>query len=143
MNGLNVFGLTLLVLVLLFMLLRVERRAVWLVLLLLVAPAVVAVWRWASVGGHMGEAGVALSIALPLTVVWWLAFGRRMPRPNSDVIKVWGQEKLPKVKPDEARALKSENAQLREHNEQLEAELRRLKSGHNGGHPPSNSPGPN
>ena len=143
MNGLNVFGLTLLALVLVFMLLRVERRALWLVLLLLVAPAVVVVWRWASVGGHMGEAGVALAIALPLTVVWWLAFGRRMPRPNSDVIKVWGQEKLHKVKPDEARALKSENAQLREQNEQLEAELRRLKSGHNGGHPPSSSPGQN
>jgi uncharacterized membrane protein YfbV (UPF0208 family) len=143
MNGLNVFGLTLLVLVLLFVLLRVERRALWLVLVLLVLPSIVVVWRWASVGGHLGEAGVALAIALPLTAVWWLAFGRRMPRPTSDSIKVWGQEKLPKVKPDEARALKSENAQLREQNEQLEAELRQLKGGSNGGHPPATPPGTN
>ena len=27
--------------------------------------------------------------------------------------------------------------------EQLEAELRQLKSGHNGGHPPASTPGPN
>jgi type VI protein secretion system component VasK len=143
MNGLNIFGVTLLSLTLLFMLLRVERRVLWLVIVFLVLPAVYFVWRWASVGGHLGEAGVGLAIALALTAAWWLLLGRRSPRPNSDVIKVWGQEKLPKVKPDEARALKSENVQLREQNEQLEAELRRLKSGQNGGHPPAATPGPN
>ena len=143
MNGLNVFGLTLLDLVLFFALLRVERRALWLVLVLLVLPAVVVVYRWASVGGHLGEAGVGLALALALTGLWWLALGRRLARPSSDSIKVWGQEKLPKVKPDEARALISENAQLREQNEQLEAELRQLKSGSNGGHPPAPPPAPN
>lgn len=136
MNGLNVFGLTLLALVLMWVVLRVERRVVWLVLLLLVLPALVAVGRWASTGSHWGEAGLALAIALPVTAAWWVLIGRRLARPSSDVIKVWGQEKLPKVKPDEARALKSENAQLREQNEQLEAELRRLRSGHNGDRPP-------
>ena len=120
MNGLNVFGLTLLGLTLLFVLLRVERRALWLVVVLLVLPAAYFVWRWASAGGHLGEAGLGLAIALALTAAWWLAYGRRLPRPSSDSIKVWGQEKLPKIKPDEARALKSENAQLREQNEQLE-----------------------
>ena len=143
MNALNVFGLTVLDLALLFMLLRVERRALWVVVVLLVLPAGYFIWRWASVGGHLAEAGAGLGIALALTAAWWLAYGRRLPRPSSDSIKVWGQEKLPKVKPDEARALKSENAQLREQNEQLEAELRRLKSGKNGGHPPSATPGPN
>jgi type VI protein secretion system component VasK len=135
MNGLNVFGLTLLALVLMFIVLRVERRVVWVVLLLMVAPAVFVVARWASVGGHLGEAALALAIAVPLTAAWWLIIGRRLPRPNSDSIKVWGQEKPPKPKPEEARALKSENEQLREQNERLEAELRRLKSGHNGDRP--------
>jgi type VI protein secretion system component VasK len=136
-NGLNVFGLTLLALVLILVTLRIERRVLWLVLLLLVAPAAVAVGRWASLGGHWGETGLALAIAAALGAAWWLAVGRRLPRPNSDVIKVWGQEKPAKPKPEEARALKSENEQLRERNEQLEAELRRLKSGHNGDRPPS------
>jgi type VI protein secretion system component VasK len=135
MNGLNVFGLTLLALVLMFVVLRVERRAVWLVLLLLVAPAIGVVARWASVGGHLGEAELALAIALPLTALWWLLIGRRLPRPTSDSIKVWGQEKSPKPKPEEARALQSENAQLRAANERLEAELRGLKAGHDGDRP--------
>jgi type VI protein secretion system component VasK len=143
MNGLDLLGLTLLMLVLLFLLLRVERRALLLLLLLVVLPAAIALWRWASLGGHLPETGLALVISVALAVVWWVIFGRRLPRPNSDVIKVWGQEKLPKIKPDEARALKSENAQLREQNEQLEAELRQLKSGSNGGRPPVNPPGPN
>ena len=141
MNGLNVFGLTLLALVLIGVVLRVERRVVWLVLLLLVLPALLAVGRWASVGSHWSEAGLALAIALPVTAAWWVLIGRRMPRPNSDVIKVWGQEKTPKPKPEEARALKSENALLREQNERLEAELRRLRSGHNGDRPPDPPPG--
>ncbi len=135
MNGLNVLGLTLMALVLAFVTLRVERRVVWLVLLLLVLPAVVVVARWASVGGHWAETGLALAIALPLTAAWWLIVGRRIPRPNSDVIRVWGQEKAPRPKPEEARALSSENARLREQNERLEAELRRLRSGHNGDKP--------
>ena len=143
MNSLNIFGLTLLVLVVMFVLLRVERRGLWLVLLLLVAPAIVLVGGWASLGGHLAEVGLALVIALALTLVWWLAYGRRLTRASSDSIRVWGQEKLPKIKPDEARALKSENAQLREQNELLEAELRQLKTGTNGGHPPSNPLGPN
>ena len=143
MNSLNVFGLTLLALVVALILLRVERRGLWLVLLLIVAPAIVLVGGWASMGGHLGEVGVALVIAFSLTSVWWLAYGRRLPRASSESIRVWGQEKLPKIKPDEARALKSENAQLREQNEQLKTELRQLKTGANGGHPPSNPPEPN
>lgn len=136
MNGINIFGLTLLALVLMFIMLRVERRAVWLVLLLLVAPAIVAVARWASVGEHWGELALALAMAVPLTVAWWIIIGRRMPRPNSDNIKVWGQEKVPTPKPAEARALKTEVVELREQNERLEAELRHLRSGHNGDRPP-------
>src|SRR5258708_22765232 len=99
MNALNVFGLTLMALVLLFLLLRVERRALWLVLFLVVLPSILAFWPWAIVGGHLGEAGLALAIAPSLTAVWWLAFCLAMPRPNNDTTKDLRQEKLPNVKP--------------------------------------------
>ena len=135
MNSLNVFGLALAALVLIFLVLRVERRVLWLALLL-VAASLLVLARWASLGGHWGEALLALAIALPLTVAWWLIIGRRLPRPDSDNIKVFGQEKLPRPKPEETRALQSENDQLRQQNERLEVELRNLKGGHNGDRPP-------
>jgi type VI protein secretion system component VasK len=133
MNFLNVFGLTALALLLLFSLLRVERRVLWLVLLLLVAPAIIGVGRWASVGAHWPEVAVSLAIAVPVTVAWWLGIGRRLPAPTSDNIQVYGRDKPPKPKPEETAALRTEVNQLREETRRLEAELRRLKSGHNGG----------
>jgi type VI protein secretion system component VasK len=135
MNGLNVFGLTALTLLLMAMLLRVERRALWVVVVLLWLPAVLAVGRWASVGGHWGEVALALAIALPLTLVWWLAVGRRLPAPTSDNIKVIGRDKVVKPKPEEMAALRSEVEALQADKQRLEAELRQMKGGNNGGKP--------
>jgi hypothetical protein len=131
MNWLNVFGLTLLSLLLIFMSLRVERRALWLVLVLLVAPGIIAVGRWATVGGHWDDVAAGLGIAGLITAAWWLAGGRRLARPTSDNIKVWGQESAPRIKQSEAVALQTEVARLREEQERLEAEVRRLR-GENG-----------
>ncbi len=134
MNWLTIFGLTALTLVVAFAVLRVERRALWLVLVLLVAPAVILVGRWASLDSHWGETAVGVGIAALITGAWWLAGGRRLARPTSDNIKVWGQEPTPKLKASEAAALQSEVVRLREETERLEAEVRRLKSrnGHDG-----------
>ena len=138
MNGLTIFGLTALALLLLFLLLRVERRALWVVLVLLWLPAGVAVSRWASAGGHWPEVAVALAIALPLTLAWWLAIGRRLPAPSSDSIKVIGRDKVVKPKPEEMAVLRTEVDSLRADKERLEAELRKIKGGANGGKPPAN-----
>jgi hypothetical protein len=138
MNGLTIFGLTALALLLLLLLLRVERRALWLVLVLLWLPAGVAVARWASTGGHWPEVAVALTIALPLTLAWWLAIGRRLPTPTSDNIKVIGRDKVVKPKPEEMAVLRTEVDSLRADKERLEAELRKIKSAANGGKPPVN-----
>ena len=135
MNGVNVFGLTAVALLLLFAMLRVERRALWVVLVLLVLPGGIVIGRWASVGGHWGETALALAIALPLTLIWWLAIGRRLPVPTSDNIKVWGRDKAPKARPEETAALRSEVDTLRAETARLEAELRQLKGGSNGGKP--------
>ena len=138
MNGLTIFGLTALALLLLFLLLRVERRALWVVLVLLWLPAAVAVGRWADAGGHWPEVAVALAIALPLTLAWWLAIGRRLPAPSSDSIKVIGRDKVVKPKPEEMAVLRTEVDSLRADKERLEAELRKIKGGANGGKPPAN-----
>ena len=126
MNGLNVFGLTAVALVLLFAMLRVERRALWVVLVLLVLPGGIAIGRWASVGGHWGETALALAIALPLTLAWWLAIGRRLPAPTSDSIKVWGRDKVTKMPPEETAALRQEVVQLKAEAERLQAEVSKL-----------------
>lgn len=127
MNWLNVFGLTLVGLTITFIALRIERGRGWLVVVLLIVPAAVAVARWASVGAHWGEVLVAAALTALVTAAWWLAGGRRLARPTGDNIKVWGQEKTPKLKASEAAALQAEVIRLREDRERLEAEVQRLK----------------
>ena len=131
MNVLNFVGLTLLMLVITFMALRAERGRVWVVVALLIVPGAIAVARWASVGGHWPEVLASGAVTAVVTGAWWFAGGRRLARPSSDSIKVWGQEKAPKLKASEAAALQAEVAQLREDRERLEEEVRRLKR--NGG----------
>jgi hypothetical protein len=138
MNGLTIFGLTALALLLLLLVLRVERRALWVVLVLVWLPAGLAIARWASTGGHWPEVGVALAIALPLMLAWWLVVGRKLPAPTSDNIKVIGRDKVVKPKPEEMAVLRTEVDSLRADKERLEAELRKVKGGTNGGKPPAN-----
>lgn len=138
MNWLTVFGLTALLLVMLAFLLRVERRALWLVVVLVWLPAAYAIWRWASSAGHWPEVAVSLAIALPLTLAWWLAIGRRLPPPSSDSITVIGRDKVIKPKPEDMAVLRTEVESLRAHKERLEAELRQARTGTNGGKPPAN-----
>jgi hypothetical protein len=126
-NWLNVFGLTLVALIIIFMALRVERGRLWVIVVLLVVPGAIAVARWASTGGHWGDVAVGVAIAALIAAAWWLAGGRRLARPTSDNIKVWGQEKTPKIKPGEAAAMQAELTQLREERARLEAEVKRLR----------------
>lgn len=126
MNWLSVFGISLLAVVIIFMALRVERGRVWVIVALLVVPGALAVARWAQVGGHWSEVAAGLAIAVIIAAAWWLAGGRRLPRPTSDVIRVWGQEKAPKPKPGETAALQAEVARLREERARLQEEVRRL-----------------
>jgi hypothetical protein len=129
MNWLNVFGLFLAGLVLFFAALRVERRALWLVLALLWAPALLAIGRWSGTGGHWGETALGIGAAALIAGGWWLVLGRRLARPSSDSIKVWGQESGAKSKAQETAALQAELKRAREEAARLEAEVRRLRGG--------------
>src|SRR5919108_4441760 len=127
MSWLNVFGLTGLSLLLLFSMLRVERRALWLVLLLLVLPAAALVGRWATVGAHWPEVALGFGLAATITGAWWLSVGRRLPAVSSDNIRVWGQEAGPRPRAEDAAALQAEVRRLKEEAARMEAEIRRLK----------------
>jgi len=105
----------------------------WLVLILLVGPALIVLGSWATLGDQWPEVLAGVGIAAAVSGGWWVLVGRRLPRPTSDAITVWGQEKAPKPKPGEVAALQAELLRLREENERLAAEVRRTKPA-NGSH---------
>jgi hypothetical protein len=128
-DWLTVFGLAAAGLLMLWALLRAERRALWVVIVFVLLPGAVLIGGWAALFGRWPETVTGLGLAGLLTVGWWLARGRRLARPSSDSIKVWGQEKAAKPTPQEAAALRAEVLRLKDDKEKLEAELRRLKGG--------------
>ena len=52
---------------------------------------------------------------------------------TTDNIKVWGQEDGPRPRPADLAAMQAEIRQLKEDNARIEAELRRLTGGPDGG----------
>ena len=72
--------------------LRTDRRARWASLLFFTVPGVGLLCIWAAYRGRYGELGAGLGIGLGLAIAWWLVWGRRLPPPDSDKIKVWEQE---------------------------------------------------
>ncbi len=129
MNWPNVTVLTAGILLLLFALLRAERKRLWVVVVLLILPTLSLLVWWAGYRKQWPEMGLAAAIAGTIAGGWWLTYGRKLPAPTSDNIKVWGQENAPKPKPQEMQA---EIQRLTEEKERLEAELRRMKEGGNG-----------
>jgi hypothetical protein len=121
----NVFGLTLGFLVCVVVLARIERKWLWLGVVIFVAPLLLIVAAWATLFGQWPETMAALVIAAVLGAAWWFTLGRKWGRAPSDTIKVWGQDAAPRPK----AALQAEIDTLREEKERLEAELRRLREG--------------
>lgn len=133
MNWSNVFGLTLVALLLLFALLRVERKRSWVVILLLVAPATILLIIWANFYRRWPETLLAFALALALAGTWWFGYGRKLPPPTTENIKVWGQEDTPKPKVPETASLQAEIESLKAEKAMMEAELQRLKGNGKGG----------
>jgi|GEM_PF-367454 len=133
MNWSNVFGLTLVALLLLFALLRVERKRSWVVILLLVAPATILLIIWANFYRRWPETLLAFALALALAGTWWFGYGRKLPPPTTENIKVWGQEDTPKPKAPETANLQAEIESLKAEKALMEAELQRLKGNGKGG----------
>lgn len=129
MNWSGLLGIAGGALILMLALLRVERKRLWVVVVFLVLPTLYLLLQWIRFRGMWIEALLGLAAATLITAAWWYAYGRNLPAPTSDNIKVWGAESTPRPKPAE---LQAELQRLREEKERLEAELNRLKAGRNG-----------
>jgi hypothetical protein len=62
--------------------------------MLFVTPVVVAILaiRWASYRDTWEELGAAAVGAAVISLVWWFSYGRRLPPPTDDNIRVWTKE---------------------------------------------------
>jgi hypothetical protein len=85
--------LSLIFIFLAFVLLRTEKRAKRLILLLTAPPILVLIFRWSNSreGWDLSAiAGAAASIGI---LIWWFAIGRRLS-PAEPSIKVWEKDEL-------------------------------------------------
>ena len=68
-----------------------KGRRRWMVNLIPLVVAVLAL-RWASYRQAWAELGVAAVAAAVIGLGWWFAYGRRLPPPTDDNIRVWTKE---------------------------------------------------
>jgi len=71
---------------------RTDLRARWTALAFFAVPGLGLLCFWAAYRSQFGAFWAGLGAALVITLVWWLAWGRRLPPADSNNIKVWGQE---------------------------------------------------
>jgi hypothetical protein len=131
MNWLTVFGLALGAAAMLVVVLRIERRALWVALVFLVGPVLLAIGAWAILFGHWLEVLAGFALGGIGVGAWWLLAGRHLPPASSDNIKVWGQEGGARPKRRDTAAMQAEINELRDEATRLQEEIRRLK-GDNG-----------
>ncbi|MEE3229223.1 MAG: hypothetical protein VX237_09035 [Chloroflexota bacterium] len=87
-----VFLLTLATLAILFLFFRVEKKARWISLIFLVIPVCSLMYRLSQWRMQIPELRMGLLCGIIMYVIWHLLYGRKIPLPSSDNIKVWGQD---------------------------------------------------
>ena len=87
-----VFLLTLATLAILFLFFRVEKKARWISLIFLVIPVCSLMYRLSQWRMQIPELRMGLLCGITMYVIWHLLYGRKIPLPSSDNIKVWGQD---------------------------------------------------
>jgi hypothetical protein len=66
-----------------------KRRKIFLIVWLIVA---ILIYRWANYRGAWREVGIAAASAFLFFIIWWVVYGRRLPTPTDDGIRVWSEE---------------------------------------------------
>ena len=87
-----VFLLTLATIAILFLFFRVEKKARWISLVFLVIPVCSLMYRLSQWRMQIPELRMGLLCGTIVYWIWHLLYGRKIPLPSSDNIKVWGQD---------------------------------------------------
>ena len=83
---------TLATVIILVLYLRIEKKARRLSLLFLVLPVCFAMYTLSRWRQQLPELGMGLLSGSALYFLWHRLYGRRIPLPSSDSIKVWEQD---------------------------------------------------
>ena len=70
---------------------RSDKRRRRRLLLFVPLPLVILVLRWASYRRAWAELASAVALSAAAVLIWWAAYGRRLPPPSDDNIRVWTQ----------------------------------------------------
>ncbi len=72
--------------------LRTPRRVRRWIILILPLPLVVLIYRWAAYRRAWFDLAIALVIGIAGLGLWWGFWGRRLPAPNDETIRVWTKD---------------------------------------------------
>ena len=67
---------------------RGRRRLIYLIPLVVYVLMI----RWASYRQAWGELAAATAASVLICLVWWFSYGRRLPPPSDDNIRVWTKD---------------------------------------------------
>lgn len=92
MNYQNAILLALVIFIALLALLRTVPRRRWVTFAFFLLPVSYLATRWAAYRSAWKTLAWGAAGALAAAGAWWLLFGRRIPPPNDDTIRVWTKD---------------------------------------------------
>lgn len=87
-----VFLLAIATIAILVLYFRIEKKARWISLVFLVIPVCSVMYKLSQWRMQLPELRMGLLCGIIIYGLWHIVYGRKIPLPSSDNIKVWGQD---------------------------------------------------
>lgn len=87
-----VFLLAIATIAILVLYFRIEKKARWISLVFLVIPVCSVMYKLSQWRMQLPELRMGLLCGIIIYGIWHVVYGRKIPLPSSDDIKVWGQD---------------------------------------------------
>ncbi len=87
-----VFLLAIATIAILVLYFRIEKKARWISLVFLVIPVCSVMYKLSQWRMQLPELRMGLLCGIIIYGIWHVVYGRKIPLPSSDNIKVWGQD---------------------------------------------------